>query len=64
MKSIFFAAVVALIAVLQVSAYSVICAEHFIPQSDVSCYDFQTGNGIMRVRINDLTGMNPCNISI
>jgi len=59
MKSVFFVAVIALFVILQVSAYSVICEEHYIPERDVSCYDFQVANNVMRVRINDLTAMNP-----
>jgi len=61
MKSVFFAfAVAALLVIAQVCAYSVICEEHFIPQKDVSCYDFQTGDSGFRVRIKDLNIMNPC----
>jgi len=60
MKSVFFAfAVAALLVIAQVCAYSVICEEHFIPQKDVSCYDFQTGDSGFRVRIKDLNIMNP-----
>jgi len=60
MKSAFFAfAVAALLIIAQVSAYSVICEEHFIPQKDVSCNDFGTGKAGYLLRIKDLIIMNP-----
>ncbi len=64
MKSVYFAVVVALLVITQVNAYSVICKKHFITQKNYSCYDFQVGNPGIRVRINDLTGMNPCMFNI
>jgi len=64
MKSVYFAIVFALLVIAQINAYSVVCKKHFIPKEDLSCYDFQTGKPGIRVRMNDLTSMNPCKFKI
>jgi len=59
MKSVIFAVIATLLVIVQVSAYSVICKEHFITTKNASCLDFQKGTTGFRVRIVDLIGMNP-----
>jgi len=59
MKSVFFVVAVALLVIAQINAYSVNCKNHFVTKTNASCMDFQLGRTGLRVRINDLTGMNP-----
>jgi len=59
MKSVFFAVVVTLLTIAQINAYSLYCKYHIVTQKNYSCIDFQYGVPGIRLRINDLTGMNP-----